>query len=225
MNNNIKFYIPFEGFYCSVYDSIIDGIIESEISEGYLTEEETEKIDYTNLHLELSQHIFDCILELFNNEFDLFTDNNYITFDGLYSPKYYNYSTDKIKAIISPEIYLTLLNKFENNNSWGYNPSFHMAVDKYYGSKDQLKAFIDAAHSKGIAVILDVVFNHVSGPTRAQGVRREQEYENSHGQSSRRSRSRGARLSGPVRRAKSPRSDHPRWSSANAASRDRGRSR
>ena len=117
MNNNIKFYILFEGFYDSVYDSIIDDIIESEISEGKLTEEETEKIDYTNLHLELSKHIFDCILELFNNEFDLFTDNDYITFDGLYSPNDYHYSTDKIKAIISPEIYLTLLNKFGNNNS------------------------------------------------------------------------------------------------------------
>jgi hypothetical protein len=109
MNNNIKFYIPFEGFYYSVYDSIIDGILESEISEGYLTEKETENINYTNLHLELSKHIFDCILELFNDEFDLFTDNNFITFDGLYSPKYYNYSTDKIKATISSEIYLIFL--------------------------------------------------------------------------------------------------------------------
>tara|TARA_R110002153_G_scaffold242073_1_gene397265 strand:- start:300 stop:848 length:549 start_codon:yes stop_codon:yes gene_type:complete len=116
MNKDIKFYIPFEGFYNSVYDSIIDAILESEISEGYLTEEQTENINYNNLHLKLSKHIFDCILELFNDEFDLFTHNNYITFDGLNSPKYYNYSTDKIKAIVSPEIYLTLLNKFEDNN-------------------------------------------------------------------------------------------------------------
>ncbi len=57
-------------------------------------------------------------------------------------------------------IELMPIQEFEGNNSWGYNPSFHMAVDKYYGSRDQLKAVIDAAHEKGIAVILDVVFNH-----------------------------------------------------------------
>ncbi len=58
-------------------------------------------------------------------------------------------------------IELMPINEFEGNNSWGYNPSFHMAVDKYYGSRDQLKTFIDEAHKRGIAVILDVVFNHV----------------------------------------------------------------
>ncbi len=58
-------------------------------------------------------------------------------------------------------IELMPVNEFEGNQSWGYNPSFHMALDKYYGSRDQFKAVIDAAHSKGIAVILDVVYNHV----------------------------------------------------------------
>ncbi len=57
-------------------------------------------------------------------------------------------------------IELMPINEFEGNQSWGYNPSFHMAVDKYYGSRDQLRAVIDACHEKGIAVILDVVFNH-----------------------------------------------------------------
>ncbi len=58
-------------------------------------------------------------------------------------------------------IELMPVNEFEGNISWGYNPSFHMAVDKYYGTREQLKAFIDAAHERGIAVILDVVYNHV----------------------------------------------------------------
>jgi hypothetical protein len=52
------------------------------------------------------------------------------------------------------------IHEFEGNDSWGYNPSFHMAVDKYYGTREQLKEFIDEAHKRGIAVILDVVFNH-----------------------------------------------------------------
>lgn len=57
-------------------------------------------------------------------------------------------------------IELLPINEFEGNISWGYNPSFHMALDKYYGSAEELKRFVDACHQEGIAVILDVVFNH-----------------------------------------------------------------
>lgn len=53
--------------------------------------------------------------------------------------------------------------EFEGNISWGYNPSFHLALDKYYGPDYQLKALIDSAHSMGIAVILDMVLNHAFG--------------------------------------------------------------
>jgi hypothetical protein len=52
------------------------------------------------------------------------------------------------------------VNEFEGNESWGYNPSFHMALDKYYGPANTLKALIDECHARGIAVILDVAFNH-----------------------------------------------------------------
>ncbi len=60
-------------------------------------------------------------------------------------------------------IELMPVSEFENNNSWGYNVSFHMALDKYYGSPEDLKAFVDAAHGRGMAVILDVVYNHAFG--------------------------------------------------------------
>ncbi len=53
--------------------------------------------------------------------------------------------------------------EFEGNISWGYNPNFSFAVDKYYGTKNQLKAFIDTCHGMGIAVILDIVCNHHFG--------------------------------------------------------------
>ncbi len=52
------------------------------------------------------------------------------------------------------------VNEFEGNSSWGYNTSHYFALDKYYGPKDDLQRFIDTCHSNGIAVILDVVFNH-----------------------------------------------------------------
>jgi glycosidase len=53
--------------------------------------------------------------------------------------------------------------EFEGNESWGYNPSFHLAVDKYYGPANDLKVFVDSAHANGVAVILDVVLNHAFG--------------------------------------------------------------
>jgi glycosidase len=57
-------------------------------------------------------------------------------------------------------IELMPVNEFEGNESWGYNPSFHMALDKYYGTPDDFKRFVDECHKRGIAVILDVVYNH-----------------------------------------------------------------
>ena len=54
-------------------------------------------------------------------------------------------------------------NEFEGNNSWGYNPDFYFAPDKYYGPKNTLKEFIDSCHTKGIAVIMDMALNHSFG--------------------------------------------------------------
>ena len=60
-------------------------------------------------------------------------------------------------------IELMPINEFEGNESWGYNPSFYFAPDKYYGTKTALKQFIDACHQRGIAVIMDMVLNHSFG--------------------------------------------------------------
>ena len=57
-------------------------------------------------------------------------------------------------------IELMPINEFDGNESWGYNPAFYFAPDKYYGTKNKLKEFIDKCHLNGIAVILDVVYNH-----------------------------------------------------------------
>ena len=60
-------------------------------------------------------------------------------------------------------IELLPINEFDNNESWGYNPSFYFAPDKYYGTATALKQFIDECHRRGIAVVLDMVLNHSSG--------------------------------------------------------------
>lgn len=55
------------------------------------------------------------------------------------------------------------VNEFEGNSSWGYNPSFYFAPDKYYGPKNELKKLIDECHKRGIAVVFDMVLNHSYG--------------------------------------------------------------
>ncbi|MTI87966.1 MAG: T9SS type A sorting domain-containing protein [Balneolaceae bacterium] len=60
-------------------------------------------------------------------------------------------------------IELMPVNEFDGNESWGYNPSFHLALDKYYGTRQAFKEFVDEAHKRDIAVILDVVLNHATG--------------------------------------------------------------
>jgi 1,4-alpha-glucan branching enzyme len=77
----------------------------------------------------------------------------------------HNYQTlidtlDYLERLGINAIELMPVNEFEGNESWGYNPSFHMALDKYYGTPEKLKEFVDTCHGRGIAVFLDVVLNH-----------------------------------------------------------------
>ncbi|MFT3846016.1 MAG: alpha-amylase family glycosyl hydrolase [Lacibacter sp.] len=68
-----------------------------------------------------------------------------------------------IKRLGFNAIELMPINEFDGNESWGYNPYYFFAPDKAYGTKNALKAFIDQAHSLGIAVIQDIAFNHATG--------------------------------------------------------------
>ena len=82
--------------------------------------------------------------------------------------KNHNYKTltdslDYLARLGINAIELMPINEFEGNSSWGYNPSFLFALDKYYGPKEDLKVFIDSAHARGIAVIMDIVPNHSYG--------------------------------------------------------------
>ena len=54
--------------------------------------------------------------------------------------------------------------EFAGDRSWGYNTAYPFAVESTYGSPDDLKALVRDAHAAGIAVFLDVVYNHL-GPS------------------------------------------------------------
>ncbi len=70
---------------------------------------------------------------------------------------------DYFKDLNVNAIQLMPVMEYEGNESWGYNTSFHMALDKFYGTPDKFKEFIDVCHQNGIAVILDVALNHAFG--------------------------------------------------------------
>jgi 1,4-alpha-glucan branching enzyme len=70
---------------------------------------------------------------------------------------------DYFKNLKINAIELLPVMEFEGNESWGYNTSFHMALDKFYGTSSKFKELIDICHQNGIAVILDVALNHAFG--------------------------------------------------------------
>lgn len=84
-------------------------------------------------------------------------------FDALHSFDALRNRLDYLQDLGINAIELMPVSEFDGNESWGYNPSFHMALDKYYGTRDTFKQLIDECHSRGMAVILDVVYNHASG--------------------------------------------------------------
>ena len=52
---------------------------------------------------------------------------------------------------------------FPGESSWGYNPVFYFSIAETYGGPADLKRFVDRCHALGMAVILDVAFNHAWG--------------------------------------------------------------
>lgn len=70
---------------------------------------------------------------------------------------------DYFKNLNINAIQLMPVMEFEGNESWGYNTAFHMALDKFYGTEEKFKEFIDLCHQNGIAVILDIALNHAFG--------------------------------------------------------------
>lgn len=71
---------------------------------------------------------------------------------------------DHLQALGVNTLALMPVSEFAGDISWGYNPAHPYSVESSYGGPDALKAFVDAAHQRGIAVMGDVVYNHF-GPS------------------------------------------------------------
>lgn len=62
-------------------------------------------------------------------------------------------------------VYLNPVNEWPGEMSGGYNPMTFWAFESVQGNYNTFKSMVDALHARGIAVILDVVWNHVDGGT------------------------------------------------------------
>lgn len=83
------------------------------------------------------------------------------------SPGTFADSIERLDHLVSlgiNAIELMPIGEFAGEISWGYNPSAPYSVESDYGGVDGLKHFVKTCHERGIAVILDVVYNHF-GPS------------------------------------------------------------
>lgn len=67
---------------------------------------------------------------------------------------------DHLKLLGSTHVELMPVASFSGNYGWGYDGVSLFAVHEPYGGPDALKRFVDAAHRRSLAVLLDVVYNH-----------------------------------------------------------------
>jgi maltooligosyltrehalose trehalohydrolase len=70
---------------------------------------------------------------------------------------------DELKGFGINAIEIMPVSQFPGERNWGYDGVYPFAVQNSYGGPDGLKRLVDECHRKGIAVILDVVYNHL-GP-------------------------------------------------------------
>ena len=67
---------------------------------------------------------------------------------------------DHLKDLGITAIELMPVGSFPGSRNWGYDGVYPYAVQQSYGGPEGLQRLVDACHNKGIAVILDVVYNH-----------------------------------------------------------------
>jgi maltooligosyltrehalose trehalohydrolase len=72
-------------------------------------------------------------------------------------------SLDQVAAVGVTTVEIMPIAQFPGNRNWGYDGVYPFAVQNSYGTPQDLQRLVNAAHSRGLAVALDVVYNHL-GP-------------------------------------------------------------
>jgi maltooligosyltrehalose trehalohydrolase len=96
-----------------------------------------------------------CEYVIYELHVGTFTDDG--TFDGVID------RLDALAELGVTAIELMPVAEFPGTRNWGYDGVFPYAAQSSYGGPDGLRRLVDAAHGRGLAVVLDVVYNHL-GP-------------------------------------------------------------
>jgi 1,4-alpha-glucan branching enzyme len=88
--------------------------------------------------------------------------DDHVARDGVASFDQLRSKLDYIRGLGFNALALLPVHEFRFNRSWGYNPSFYFALESAYGRPADLHSLVDACHQRGLAVIFDVVYNHIS---------------------------------------------------------------
>ena len=81
-----------------------------------------------------------------------------------------DYHCDHLVELGINVVELMPINEFAGDLSWGYNPAFQYSPESAYGSPEDLKYLVDRCHQAGLAVILDVVYNHMGASDLAGNI-------------------------------------------------------
>ncbi len=87
---------------------------------------------------------------------------------------------DHVQALGFNAVEMMPIAEFAGDFSWGYNPAHPFAPESIYGDPDDLRDFVDECHQRGIAVLVDVVYNHL-GPSDLDMWRFDGSYTGSYG--------------------------------------------
>jgi len=159
-----------KGYWRAVIDNVLPGTLylyrlENEIERpdpaSHLQPEgvhgPSQVIDHFTFHWEDSEWRGIPLSKMIMYEIHVGTFTPEGTFDAIFQ------RLDDLRDMGINAVELMPVSQFPGERNWGYDGVYHFAVQNSYGGPEGLKRLVNECHKKGIAVILDVVYNHL-GP-------------------------------------------------------------
>lgn len=177
MKDLVKIELPFSGFYESIHDQEIDDAIEREFSYNYETDEEQEITPEVSDAIyaadvnwqEIREEYCKNFVEAFGDKYELT-----LTYDALWSPREYNFSSDRLFALIPREEIDKIRKEVEAHAEWPAHveanfksyDGFISFISNDYKHEDWTKETLTEAQYE---VIIRYWLNNISVETSSEG--------------------------------------------------------
>ena len=151
--------LNFGGFYGSIHEGYIDDMVENFFSDkdGNVKPDSWEQVDYKKLHKAYCVEFLDNLSEYILDDYEIEISLN---FKYLESPKFYNYTTDKILYSVNKRDYKRLYNKIKDNEDFiEHIKNCTTSTDGYiafYSFEDYQKSF-DLWDDTQTGIVLDFI--------------------------------------------------------------------